>query len=148
MLPLITLCYFVALVMSHVPHPPVLGWSKHKGADYTEVGGQKGLRDSYQMASVPKVYEDRRDSQHGTSFEDRRTGYMETEIDLGETPDTPGQGRGHRHTDSYLSATSRDEFDDVVDYEQAHNIHRHSGTLGTLSTVEWDATQHQQHQQQ
>jgi hypothetical protein len=127
MLPTITLCFFTALALSHVPHLPVTAWGNRKRGAYTEVEEQKGLRDSYPMTTVPVSQgleeggHDRRDSQHGAGFEDRRSGYMDTEADL---TNAGVHGSSHHNRDSYMSAGSRDEFDDVVDYEQRHCEHR------------------------
>ncbi|KAK6079917.1 hypothetical protein SCUP515_03758 [Seiridium cupressi] len=138
MLPVITLCYFVVLLLTHVPHPPVLaliGKVARRGT-YVEVEEQRGdIKESHPLNNMsPRGAEERRDTHlvgHQAGYEDRRSGYMPRDV---ESPGTPGYGESNHnhHRASYMSTDSislrgEDDFDDVVDYEQMHGGHRDTG---------------------
>ncbi|KAI1879576.1 hypothetical protein JX265_002530 [Neoarthrinium moseri] len=130
MLPTITLCYFVVLILSHVPHPPTFGLGKFKRGTYSEVEKAKGLRESHRLTPIPHDLHERSQSQLDTDFENIQTGYAPGGVHGQEAlihDEFNRRGSSYDNRASYVSAGSvsvGDGFDDVVDYEQMHDGHR------------------------
>lgn len=135
MLPVITLCYFVVLLLTHVPHPPIsqLMGKLAKRSTYREVEEQSSdPKESHPLNETPPHFSNgtkRSQPHHVTVFEDRRSGYLSDDMDMHETAGSGGFQYIQRA--SYMSAGSAnmrgdDDFDDVVDYQQIRG-HRTTG---------------------
>ncbi|KAI0128964.1 hypothetical protein BJ170DRAFT_355338 [Xylariales sp. AK1849] len=131
MLPTITISYFVVLILTHVPHPPSFGLGNFKRGAYEEVEEQTAFRKAYPLTDVSRDVRERGDGHHMAGFEDRRSGYTSTDIDMPVTPGlTPGYGvpEDNRRS-SYVSAetVSSQGSPEHGDIDRTHTRHQSMG---------------------
>ncbi|KAI1073939.1 hypothetical protein F5B20DRAFT_474933 [Whalleya microplaca] len=92
MLPTITICYFVVLIMTHFPHPSRFGLGNFKKGAYTEVEKQNDAKETRPLRRVSRHLDHESSTRHHVAdFENRRTGYSPVEDDTTTSPPIPGR---------------------------------------------------------